>query len=64
MPVISVTMGQVAPDARRQLIATLSAQASEITRIPVDKFIVFINELADPCIGVGGKPLDVIKKEA
>lgn len=63
MPVISLTLGQVTPEARKDLITSLTAAASEVTQIPAHAFVVFIHELAEPCIGVGGKPLDQIKQE-
>ena len=61
MPVITMTLGRLSQDTRQKLIEDLTQHASELTRIPTDKFVVFIHELEDSAIGVGGRPLDVIK---
>jgi len=63
MPVITMTLGRTALETRKQLIGELSRRASELTNIPTDHFVVFIHELEDSSIGVGGQPLDEIKQQ-
>ena len=62
MPVITMTLGRIPQDTRRKLIEDLTHRASELTQIPTDAFVVFVHELDDASIGVGGRPLDVIKR--
>ena len=57
MPVITIDMSTVTKEKKAQLVATLTRNASEITGIPEEKFIVLINELERDNIGVGGKLL-------
>lgn len=47
---------------KAELVRELTAKASEVTKIPADKFIVLINELERDNIGVGGKLLSEISK--
>ena len=62
MPVITLDMAALPREKKEQLVRTLTRDASEITGIPPEKFIVLINELERDNIGVGGKLLsDLIK---
>jgi 4-oxalocrotonate tautomerase len=57
MPVITLDMAAVSKEKKAELVKTLTRDASEITGIPQDKFIVLINELERDNIGVGGQLL-------
>jgi 4-oxalocrotonate tautomerase len=57
MPVITLDMAALTREKKLQLVETLTRDASEITGIPKDKFIVLINELERDNIGVGGQLL-------
>jgi 4-oxalocrotonate tautomerase len=57
MPVITIDLAAVTREKKAQLVQTLTRDASEITGIPQDKFIVLINELERDNIGVGGQLL-------
>lgn len=54
MPVITIDMAAVTKEKKAQLVRVLTRNASEITGIAEDKFIVLINELERDNIGVGG----------
>lgn len=54
MPVITIDLAAVTKGKKAQLVRILTRDASEITGIPEDKFIVLINELERDNIGVGG----------
>ena len=54
MPVITIDMAAVTKEKKAQLVQVLTRDASEITGIAEDKFIVLINELERDNIGVGG----------
>jgi 4-oxalocrotonate tautomerase len=57
MPVITLDMAALSREKKAELVQTLTRDASEITGIPQDKFIVLINELERDNIGVGGQLL-------
>lgn len=60
MPVITLDMAALTKEKKAQLVETLTRDASEITGIPREKFIVLINELDRDNIGVGGQLLSKI----
>ena len=60
MPVITLDMAALTKEKKAQLVETLTRDASEITGIPKEKFIVLINELDRDNIGVGGQLLSKI----
>jgi len=57
MPVITLAISPQPADKKEQLIARLTAAAAEVTGIPAQKFVVFIDETPRENIGVGGVPL-------
>ena len=57
MPVITIDIGALSKDKKADLVRELTAKASEVTKIPEEKFIVLINEMERDNIGVGGKLL-------
>ncbi len=63
MPVISMSIGKIQKSQKKELIEQLSTVASDITKIPRQSFTVYIHELELENIGVGGEPLDEIKKK-
>jgi 4-oxalocrotonate tautomerase len=62
MPVITVDIAKITNEQKKGLIEKLSAAAETVTKIPLNAFVVVINECEDDNIGVGGKPLSEIKK--
>ncbi len=63
MPIIELTIGPLKAGKKAELIEELTKTAATSTKIPPDAFIVVLKEMADENIGVGGKPLDRVKKE-
>lgn len=57
MPVITIDMAVLTREKKSELVRTLTRNASEITGIGAEKFIVLINELERDNIGVGGSLL-------
>ncbi len=57
MPVISIEMSPITREKKARLAQALTREASEITGIPEEKFIVLIRELDRDNIGVGGQLL-------
>ena len=64
MPVIRIDIGKESINSshKKQLIESLTKNASEITNIPVDAFSIIINEHEDENYGVGGLTLDKVRK--
>ena len=62
MPVITIDTATLTREKKEQLVATLTRNASDITGIAPEKFIVLINELERDNIGVGGQLLSDILK--
>ncbi len=60
MPVIQITMAKTTAEQKRTLIAKLTADAVEITKIPASEFTVLISELDGDNIGRAGKTLTEI----
>lgn len=63
MPYLSVESGPLTPEQKVELIQRLTEVSSEIMKVPLEFFMVTIKELPDPNIGIGGKPIDQVKKE-
>jgi 4-oxalocrotonate tautomerase len=62
MPIITIDIAAVTKEQKVSLIERLSTVSAEITKIPLSAFTVIINEVGNDNVGVGGKPLAVIKK--
>lgn len=62
MPYISIESGKLTAEQKKQLIERLTATPSEITDIPEQFFSVTIKEIPDENFGIGGKSIDVIKR--
>lgn len=63
MPYLSVESGPLTPEQKVELIQRLTEVSSEIMKVPPEFFMVTIKELPDSNIGIGGKPIDLVKKE-
>ncbi|SFO62218.1 4-oxalocrotonate tautomerase [Cohaesibacter marisflavi] len=64
MPVITMTLGadQIDQQKKTAFIQTVTKSAAEITNIPEQSFIVFIEQLDSDNIGVGGVSLTEKRK--
>ena len=62
MPYISIEIGALTSEQKKELIERLTTTASEITHIPAQFFTVTIKELPDDSFGIGGKSIDEIKR--
>jgi 4-oxalocrotonate tautomerase len=61
MPVITIDMAALTREKKLELVQVLTRNASEISGIAEEKFIVLINELERDNIGVGGVLLSDMK---
>lgn len=57
MPNITIQLYKISTEQKKALITKVSQAAAEVTGIPVDKFLMYIDEYATDNIGVGGKTL-------
>jgi 4-oxalocrotonate tautomerase len=57
MPVITIKIGKIQPDKKKELIEKLTKAAVEVTSIPASSYLVFIEEFELENIGVGGQTL-------
>lgn len=55
MPVITVAIHPISQDEKTRLIQKLTDTAVEITNVPADKYVVFIDEFDNGSIGLAGK---------
>lgn len=63
MPVITVEAMPMTTDAKRELVAALTQEASRIMNVPETSIYVFIRENPFDDIGVAGKLLSDIKNK-
>lgn len=61
MPVINVALHRVDAGMKKALIGELTAVAAGITKVPLDRFTVFIDEFDDENIGCAGESLKELK---
>lgn len=64
MPVITVAIHPISRDEKSCLIKKLTDAAAEITKVPADKFVVFIDEFENESIGLAGETRAKIVAEA
>ncbi len=57
MPVIKVEIGRQSNEKKKEIIAQLTQTMAQITNIPAQAFVVYINEYDAENIGTGGIPL-------
>ena len=62
MPVISIQIGKLSQEQKKEVIKKITTTTSEITKIPESAFTVIIQEFEDENIGIGGKDICEIKK--
>lgn len=63
MPYITIEGGSLTSEQKSELIRRMTEVASEVTHIPAEFFLCTIKELPDENIGIGGRTIDVIKRE-
>ena len=63
MPCITIESGYLTAEQKSGLIKEITQAASRIMNTPPEFFFINIRELPDENIGIGGKPVDLIKKE-
>jgi len=61
MPVINISMHKVNDQMKTDLIRRLTDASVEVTGVPADRFTIFINEMDECNIGLGGKTYKEIK---
>ena len=57
MPVIKVAISHQTKEKKKEMITKLTQTMAEITNIPAQAFVVFIEEYDADNIGTGGLPL-------
>ncbi|MGE4267513.1 MAG: 4-oxalocrotonate tautomerase DmpI [Deferribacterales bacterium] len=57
MPVLTVQIGKMTTDKKKEFIEKVTATASEVTGIPSASFTVFVDEYDYESIGVGGQTI-------
>lgn len=63
MPHITVESGKLTEEQKRALVERLTAVSSEIMNIPSEFCSITIHEIDDASYGIGGKCIDVVKRE-
>ena len=63
MPLITIESGELPAEVKEELTKKITDLAADVTGIPKSSFWVFIKELPDENISVGGKSLVEIRKE-
>lgn len=63
MPHITIESGKLTDEQKRTLVERLTATSSEVMRIPPEFFSITIHEVDDASYGIGGKCIDVVKRE-
>lgn len=63
MPYITVEGGFLSDEQKELLIKRLTDVSSEVMKVPAEFFLITIKELPDKNIGIGGKPIDMVKED-
>lgn len=63
MPYVSIECGSLSETQREELIREMTETCSQVMKVPAEFFSVTIKELPDKNFGIGGKTIDVVKKE-
>ena len=63
MPYIKIESGKLSDEQKTLLIERLTEISSQIMNIPQEFFVTTITELPDKNFGIGGKTIDIIKRE-
>lgn len=64
MPVITIAIHPIDQDQKARLIEEITKTAVNITKVPADKYVVFIDEYNNESIGLAGKTRAEIIAEA
>ena len=64
MPVITVAIHPIDQEQKTRLIREITETAVKITKVPADKYVVFIDEYKNDSIGLAGKTRAEIITEA
>ena len=63
MPHISVTCCALTQKQQCEFIQKLTAQASEIMKIPEESFTMAILQVPDSSFGIGGQTVDTVREQ-
>ncbi|WP_242369325.1 4-oxalocrotonate tautomerase DmpI [Adlercreutzia muris] len=63
MPHITIESGELTDEQKRSLIERITEISSEIMCIPPEFYSVTIHEIDDLSYGIGGKCIDIVKKQ-
>lgn len=63
MPVITIALDQTSEDKKKQLVESLTKEASRITGYPAEYFYTYIQEYPAENIGVGSITLKEMRKK-
>ncbi len=63
MPTITIAIDKVSEEKKKQLVESLTREASGITGYPPEFFFIYISEYPTENIGVGGKTIKEIKSQ-
>lgn len=63
MPIITLEVGKLTKEQKKDIIKRFTDIACEITHIPKQAFIVSIREIPEENIGVGGISVEEIKQQ-
>lgn len=63
MPHITIESGKLTDEQKRTLVERLTAVSSEVMKIPPEFYSITIHEIDDASYGIGGKCIDVVKRE-
>lgn len=63
MPHITIESGELTDEQKRSLVERITSVSSEIMNIPPEFYSVTIHEVDDASYGIGGKCIDVVKKQ-
>ena len=63
MPHIRIDIGKQEDAVKEELMKKITEVASEITKLPKEAFLVFVNEFEDDNICVGGTTVTELKKQ-
>ena len=57
MPVVSVKLGKLSTDQKKELINLLTVATSKVTKIPEESIVTIIEEYDLSSLGVGGQTI-------
>lgn len=63
MPHIIIESGALTDEQKRSLIERITTVSAEIMNIPPEFYSVTIHEIDDVNYGIGGKCIDIVKKQ-